>query len=181
MDDIASELRISKKTLYLHFKSKKDIINTLVQETINQFKIKFKKTSNLDSDSFERLYDIYYLLIDLWGEVNSMNYWNFKKYYPDLHADFINTIDLIVGDVAESIIIEGIWDGFIEPSINIRKFDRIVRKSIQEFYFDKIMIDTPNSPNEMLFYMLRSVTTSLGLSRIDEIKQNKRRISEEVF
>lgn len=56
MDDIAKELRVSKKTLYKHFKSKDELLHCVVDQIMETLSNDIEKVIGGDLNSVERLY-----------------------------------------------------------------------------------------------------------------------------
>lgn len=62
MDEIASELKISKKTIYKHFPSKDFIVNAIVEGLMKSLQGKLEEIFNSNSDSVEKMIRIYQLI-----------------------------------------------------------------------------------------------------------------------
>lgn len=62
MDEIASELKISKKTIYKHFPSKDFIVNAIVEGLMKSLQEKLEEIFNSNSDSVEKMIRIYQLI-----------------------------------------------------------------------------------------------------------------------
>lgn len=60
IDEIAAELKISKKTIYKYFKSKDDIILEYFKTTISSDKESVEKTLQGDGEFLEKIHDIVY-------------------------------------------------------------------------------------------------------------------------
>ncbi|HKM35293.1 MAG TPA: TetR/AcrR family transcriptional regulator [Lachnospiraceae bacterium] len=82
MDKIASEVGISKASLYFYFKSKEEIFQELFEDIIQKYSAKMKMIveKNKDMSSLERLSAIYREYLEYnWDNVE-MDFWN-RIYY----------------------------------------------------------------------------------------------------
>ncbi|MBI9054623.1 MAG: TetR/AcrR family transcriptional regulator [Bacteroidales bacterium] len=174
MDDISREAGISKKTLYIHFDSKKDLINYLLQQSKEQLEIRFKRIQNQDIDSLEKLFEIYNEFTEFLNEVNTITYWSFKKHYPELHTNYNDFMGALIDNVSVKVIIEAQWDNHILSKINARVFSYILRNSLIDFpettIIRNVKFDHQILQKEVFYYCLRSVATVSGLNKLETIK-----------
>lgn len=56
MDEIARELKISKKTIYKHFSSKDDLVNAVLESVMFEYQRKIQEIVNSDLNAAEKLY-----------------------------------------------------------------------------------------------------------------------------
>jgi AcrR family transcriptional regulator len=174
MDDISREAGMSKKTLYIHFDSKKDLISFLLQQSKEQLEIRFKSIQDQEIDSLEKIFKIYNELIEFLNEVNTITYWSFKKYYPELHTNYNDFMGALIDNVSAKVIIEAQWDNYILSKINAKVFSYILRNSLIDFpenieirnvKFDRLILQ-----KEVFYYCLRSVATISGIKKLEMIK-----------
>ena len=69
MDEIASELKISKKTIYKYFPSKEFIVNAIVEGLMKSIQGKLEEIINSESDSLEKMINLYQLIGQLLMEI----------------------------------------------------------------------------------------------------------------
>lgn len=177
MDDISRELGMSKKTLYVHFDSKKSLIDLLLDQSKDRFEKRYHKIQNKELDSLEKLYYSFNELIEFSNETNTNSYWSFKKYYPDLNIKFNNFLEKLMDEMAEELIAEAQWDNHIISSLNAKVFSCVLRNSILELPMENVIheinIVRKDLQKEILYFTIRSVATNSGLSIIDRIVKSK--------
>jgi len=175
MDDISRELGISKKTLYLHFTSKRNLINSLLEESKKQLTSQIEGVKNQEFGGLEKLYNIYLQIVKFSNESNTVTYWSFKKYYCELYNDFVDFIGVLIDDTCEKLIKESQWDGFILSNINAKVFSCFLRTSFLEIPNNNLTqnmnVDREILQKDFVYYNLRSVATSTGLNQLDKIKE----------
>lgn len=65
MDEIAVDLKISKKTIYKHFSSKDELISKIIDSIINYFDTSISEILNADTNTVQKLYNISLLLTSI--------------------------------------------------------------------------------------------------------------------
>lgn len=86
IDDLASDLGISKKTLYNYYPSKGDLIEACIEDLLE--KINNKAFLKPDGSIIEQVFFGQKSFFDVY-KVNSIKpFWELKKYYPKLHKKF---------------------------------------------------------------------------------------------
>jgi len=85
MDDIAQELGISKKTIYVHFQNKTKLVEAVTFEVFESICEGIDGICNTSINPIEELYDIkMFVMQHLKGEKTSPQY-QLKKYYPQIY------------------------------------------------------------------------------------------------
>lgn len=138
MDDIAQEMGISKKTLYVHYKGKK----TLVSKTIKYlFDIHFSFIDTIlsaDISNVNKIIKIYeYGIIHL-IKVSPIFISDLKKYHSDSYHEYLQYRRKIVFGIVKNLLDEGQKKGEINQTINTKLFcefhlislDKIITNSI---------------------------------------------------
>ena len=122
MDQIASELGISKKTIYNFFENKTELINATTNymfESITKGITEIKKTTD---DPISEFYDIHLFLIKYLKEESVSPYYQLEKYYPQIHKEINKKqFDFITKSTTESLK-KGIKLGLYRKDIKIEYF-----------------------------------------------------------
>lgn len=84
MDDIARELGISKKTLYLHFKDKKDLVMQVIMHGVNAQSCKFKEIITQNKlNAIDVLFYVSKQIAENHKNINQNVHFDLQKYYPE--------------------------------------------------------------------------------------------------
>jgi len=104
MDDIANELGISKKTIYVHFANKTKLVEAVTFVLFETICNGIDGICDASKNPIEELYDIkMYVMNHLKNEKTSPQY-QLKKYYPQIHdALRVKQFDLMYESVKESL------------------------------------------------------------------------------
>lgn len=176
MDEIASEMGISKKTIYQHFSNKNSLVEAV---SLQLFETIFGGIDNiykLDKNPIDELFLIKdFILKNLKDESTSPIY-QLQKYYPKIHKSlmakqFEKMVDCVVGNINK-----GIEQGLFRKELNV---DLIVRfyyagmTSLKDVeIFDPIKFGTKLLQTEYLEYHLRGICTQKGVHKLEELLNN---------
>jgi len=84
MDDVASELGMSKKTIYKFFPSKEDLVMAIAKHFMNGMKNKIVPALNSDRNAIEKLAELINILATASDKVSPKRMDEIRKYFPSL-------------------------------------------------------------------------------------------------
>jgi len=84
MDDVASELGMSKKTIYKFFPSKDDLVMAIAKHFMNRMKSKIVPALNSDKNAIEKLAELINILATASDKVSPKRMDEIRKYFPNL-------------------------------------------------------------------------------------------------
>ena len=171
MDDVAHELRISKKTLYEHFKDKADLVEKVFVHFHNKHEEKICDIQNQKLNAIEQLLEINWIVKELLKEYNPSVDYDLQKYYPALYRK----ISREEGDRLFYLIVENVRQG---------KKEDIYRKDVKEEIIAKVYVyqveNVMNSQavpieellseefyNEIFIYHIRGVANEKGIKFLE--------------
>ena len=104
MDEIAYELRISKKTIYKFFSSKDDLVSAIAMNFMNEMKSKIIPALNSDKNAIEKLGELIKVLTIASEKISSERMEEIKRYYPTLwdKIDHFRT-EMMFGNITKVI------------------------------------------------------------------------------
>ncbi len=119
MDDIAKELGISKKTIYLHFQDKNEIVNAIIEEIINDSCEDVRCLQEVSRDPIEELVNSIHLIKEKLTRLDHKLLSDLKKYYPEtwrklMKYEYDYRLNLI-----RSNLQEGVNSGLYRAEIDI--------------------------------------------------------------
>ena len=169
MDDIASKIGISKKTLYQFFSNKKELVNKACEWDIKHPKFSFKSDQIVKLNALDQYFEFFNFVNEILPQKsNSLNY-DLKKYYPEIWNKF-------KGAKIKEFYIEilynlqnGIDEGFYRPELNIN----FISKNLVSFYlnhsiteyqvFSKDEVFNKDTHRELTLYHLYGICTNKGI------------------
>lgn len=84
MDEVASELGMSKKTIYKFFPSKDDLIMAIVKHFMNRMKVKILPALNSDKNAIEKLGELIKILAGVSEKISSKRMEEMKRHFPQI-------------------------------------------------------------------------------------------------
>jgi AcrR family transcriptional regulator len=178
MDDIASEMGISKKTIYVHFPNKTKLVEATTLHMFETISCGIDGICELKKNPIAEIFDIKQFVMDHLKNEKSSPQYQLQKYYPKIFATLKSKqFEVMQGCVTENLK-RGIEQGLYRDNINIDFISRIyfygmVALKDQELFSLKTF--SMNSLMEnYLEYHLRGICTSKGAEILTEfLKINK--------
>ena len=176
MDDIASEMGISKKTIYQHFANKDSLVKATTSNLFEKISCGIDDIILAEKNPIEELFAIKDFVVQNLKDENTSPIYQLQKYYPRIHKSLmIKQFDKMGSCVVENL----------DKGINLGLFREDIDKAlISRFYFagmtsikDAEIFDPKVfSPREVqlkyLEYHLRGICTSKGIDVLTKIITN---------
>lgn len=174
MDDIASNLGMSKKTLYNSFENKKDLINNVILNYIAREKEITEKIIDGTHDAIDEILNIARHVVQFLRQMKPTTMFDLQKYYPEswkliesLHLKYIeNTI--------KQNIEKGISQGLYRNNIDCAIISKLYVAKTQ-IINDEKMFPIDDFTREDLFkefisYHLHGIVSQKGFEKLENIK-----------
>ena len=87
MDEVAAQLRMSKKTIYKYYPTKEDLVRETINELLEFHKINISKIVNSNSNAVTKLNEIFIYLGTLISQLNEKFVRDLQTQMPDLWKD----------------------------------------------------------------------------------------------
>jgi AcrR family transcriptional regulator len=84
MDEIASELQISKKTIYKFFPSKEMFVMAIVKQFMERLKSKILAALNSDKNAIEKLAELIQILAGISEKISTKRMEEMKRHFPNI-------------------------------------------------------------------------------------------------
>jgi AcrR family transcriptional regulator len=178
MDDIASEMHISKKTIYSHFNNKTKLVEAAtfcVFETISN---EINCICELQKNPIEELYEIKKsVMLHLKNEKTSPHY-QLCKYYPEINESLKKKQFELMQACVVNNFERGIEMGLYRTNLNEEFVSRIYFLGItgikdENLFPTKVFTKTKIMDN-FLEYHLRGIITKEGLYTLNTIIKNNK-------
>lgn len=102
MDDIASSLKVSKKTIYKYFPSKNDLVMAVANHFTKKMEKKLLPIIESDKNAVEKLAELIALLSKTAGKVGDKLFSELRNHYPEVwkHVDSFRT-EMMYGNITK--------------------------------------------------------------------------------
>jgi DNA-binding Xre family transcriptional regulator len=177
MDDIANEMGISKKTIYVHFENKTKLVEAVTFTVFETICDGIDCICSASHNPIEELYDIkMYVMNYLKNEKTSPQY-QLKKYYPQIYQRLhLKQFDKMHISVKESIQ-KGVDTGLFRPNVDVDFISRMYFngmsgiKDVTIFPSEKFNMEY--LMESYLEYHLRAICSEKGLLLLTKFINNQ--------
>lgn len=184
MDEVASQLGISKKTLYQYFSDKKDLVLSVMKAHMDGTNECFKELKNVEGNAIDILIKVSQILIERMGKMNPAVNYDLKKYYPEAFKAVMEYKRIHVLENIEKNLIQGIREGLYRKDMNTRviayfyliRMDQLI--SLEPDDEKMKNMNTEAILNELFIYHIRGIANDKGIEYLEtkvmkDIKQKK--------
>lgn len=177
MDDLASSMGMSKKTIYTYFKTKNDLVNEVANNLSETISAGIDYICSLNHNPIEEFYVINDFVQDNLKKEDSSPIYQLQKYYPTTHIKLIEKqFEISHSCICRNLKI-GIKSGLYRNDINLDFIARLffstaVNIKDQEM-FPKNEFPPHQIMNEHLEYHIHGISTKKGLQKLEHIKQKR--------
>ncbi|MEE9408416.1 MAG: TetR/AcrR family transcriptional regulator [Polaribacter sp.] len=175
MDEIASELGISKKTLYKYFSNKHALVEETTITMHESCFLVIEKITNQDFNAIRENFEIKKMFKEMFQNASSSPIYQLKKYYPKIHEKAMQKEMVLFSECLKKNIEKGIEEGFYRDEVNIdlaTKFYFSLVFSIHENTIENHKI--PKLEQEVLVYHTRAIATKKGLLELENQLENNK-------
>ena len=177
MDDIANEMGISKKTIYVHFKNKTKLVEAVTFSLFDTICEGIDGICEKSSNPIEELYFIkMFVMQHLKNEKSSPQY-QLKKYYPTIHdALKFKQFEKMHESVLESLE-HGVNTGVFRNTIDIDFISRMYFTGMtgikDNMFFPPEDYEMNYLMESYLEYHLRAIVTEKGMTILNNFIKNQ--------
>ena len=175
MDDIAKHLAMSKKTIYLFFADKNEVVDCLLKESLQKDKSELDDITKKSANVIEEVYNLMKHMGAMFGKVNPNIFYDLQKYHPTAWKQFMHFKEDCMEGMVEGAIKRGIKEGLVREDVNskvlsIMRIEQIVMGMNPDIFPpDKFkLVDVQVC---MLDHFLHGICTLKGHKMINKYKQ----------
>lgn len=174
MDDIARNIGISKKTIYRHFKNKKDLIHEMVHATIAKDQADINFIISQSKDAVDQMVSIARHILMFLRDMSPSLVYDMQKYYikewsyiEKHHEEFIYGV---IKQNIERGIKEGYYLPFLNPDVIAKLYGGMSHLITDEEVFPLKDYSKSTLYENLVTYHMRGIVTSKGLKYLTKLK-----------
>ena len=173
MDDIASEMCISKKTIYKYFDNKELLIEESTQEVQKEMQSTIESIVAMNYNAIEENFQIRLMFKEMFKAADTSPLYQLKKHYPEIHQKVLQVQVQECENCFRQNIEKGIIQGLYRKDLNI--------ESCIKFYYILIFSISENTRSEKdafalemeaLVYHTRAMATPKGNLELEKQLKN---------
>ncbi|MDC0579155.1 TetR/AcrR family transcriptional regulator [Bacteroidia bacterium] len=166
MDDIAQELRMSKKTIYKYFKDKRDLVGKVIDTKINEDKTALKKFASQNSNAIQRMIDFSRYISQTKKDLNPTIIYDMQKFYPNQWRKMDEFRSIYIRNTVKNNIKMGIKSGLFRTDINADiiaiMYITLISGMMQQLVSSKNNYQFQTIHFQMVSYHLHGICTDKG-------------------
>ncbi len=175
MDEIASELAVSKKTIYTYFNNKTHLVECVGEFVKDQIHEEIDLVIAKELNPIEELYEIKRTVMKRLKDEKSSPQYQMEKYYPELYKRLRQSQFEKMLTCVQKNVDRGINEGWYREEIHRIFTTRIYIAGMfnlkDEAFFKATDLSKKQLYEEFLNYHMRSIVTEQGLERLKEIEK----------
>lgn len=178
IDEIASEFHISKKSIYKYFKSKDDLLTTVVKDFAGKVTEEIIQIMKNDKNSVEKLIDVLMLIQNSMRTISLKYLEDIRKHKPKLWNYIENFRRENLENIVQQTIQNGKKEGFFEdvdPEIVFRIFYGAVNSVLMPDFLISHPISKDDAIRQTFDILLNGILTSEGKKVYKRFRKEKQK------
>lgn len=174
MDEIASSMGISKRTLYEVFENKEDLLVCGVLQKRNFGRDFVNKFLEGELNIMELTLKWYEHVLKMHHEICPQFYLDIRKYKRVM--DMIHEFDMEDRKHSAEYYRRGVAEGFFRDDINYEIIDWFIRDQVDKIFSEEVFVfnDFEEVYKTVMLTFLRGITTSKGLAILEDFLKNSK-------
>lgn len=119
MDEISSQLGVSKKTIYQYFSDKNELVDAVVRKIINYAQSVCEHSIATSKDAIHELFQAMDFLQEIFSDMNPVMMYDLERFHPGSYKHFLDHKNRYLYEVIKANLRRGIEEGLYRPDINI--------------------------------------------------------------
>lgn len=178
MDDIASNLGMSKKTLYQHFTEKEELVAAALEFDIENNQKDCVRCTNTSNNAIAEVYDIISVVAEQLRDMNPMVLFEMQKFHPKAFKRFQQHKDEFILKMIHQNLLRGIGEGLYREDINIEVLAKFRLESMMLIFNPEIFPFSKSYPLMDLMmiigeHFLFGISTNKGYKLIQKYQLDR--------
>jgi AcrR family transcriptional regulator len=176
MDDIATDLGISKKTIYQHFPDKDTMVFDVVKTFIEQDNAKWDELDRLYSNVIEKIFKSFEMTKDLFTQMNPRLLYEIQKYFPKAYQLFVEHGEKCINENLIADFKKGAQFGYFRNDIDFELLARLrmaeVNLAFNPDFYPNNKLPLFETQLVLLDIFMRGILTEKGLTLYTSYQNN---------
>jgi TetR/AcrR family transcriptional regulator, cholesterol catabolism regulator len=178
MDDISTQLGISKKTLYQHFEDKDQLVDVVLQERVKNMQAETLQTVDSATNAIEEIFNTMDMMVKHSRNMNPMVLFDLQKYHFPSFQKFLAYKNDFLLKIISNNLKKGVEEGFYRSDIKIDILAKFRLETLMiGFNMDAFPTEKYNVTEVSLVIIenfLYGLATEKGFNMIETYKNNRK-------
>jgi AcrR family transcriptional regulator len=177
MDDLATQLGISKKTIYQYFKDKDALVSSVVENDLAKHALICNQSMQVADNAVHEIFLLMTVLQELFSSMNPLTLFEIEKYYPLAFEKIKKHKDDFIFSMISANLEKGIAEGLYRKDVDVTILSRyrletsLIPFNIHVFHpskFDMLKVNL-----QIIEHFVYGVATLEGHKLMDAYKLSK--------
>ncbi|WP_290790675.1 TetR/AcrR family transcriptional regulator [Flavihumibacter sp. UBA7668] len=180
MDDIASEMGISKKTIYQYFADKEELVLEVIDCKIGESQGQCDKDKESAENAIDEMFKAMEMVEQMFRSMNPSVLLDLKKYHPKAYEKFLQHKNDYIYNTIRDNLIRGIQEELYRPELNI---DIIARFRIESMlmpldpvFYSGNKLTLADVEQQIIEHYLFGIVSMKGYRLVLKYQQKKKKI-----
>lgn len=178
MDDIASNLAISKKTIYKHFADKKEIVQRVTESIVEEAQLRCTKSCEDSISAIDELLKLIEFINNLFTNMNPTAMYDLEKYYPESYVLFQEHQNVFIHDHLVNNLKRGIEEGLYRDDLDVEITARLrmgqIKIAFHPEFFPPNQFELRKIQLISLDLYMMGIATTKGRELIEKFKHDNK-------
>ncbi len=177
MDDVAKELRISKKTLYQYVDNKSDLVEKTFRYQSSKNDAFMENVATNDKNAIDVLLEISKWMHDEISRITPQLSFDLNKYYLEMFQNLFNEKRQSIYEKIKANIEQGIREGLFRKDLNVELISSLYIKKLEDLHEPEGLICNQDVSFKTIFNVMfdnhiRGIANEKGIAYYEENKKN---------
>jgi AcrR family transcriptional regulator len=171
MDEVASNLGISKKTLYIHFNNKQDLVHQCFKWHTKMFEEMVNNSNSQVQNAIDGLFAIDEGVSLMMKKTNPYLLGELKRYYPKTWGLLEELKQKVLFNIMKNNLINGIQQGLYRSELDVDIVTKLIISRTDALVNDEVFPLTVYNFKDLLkeirIYHIRGIATPKGIKHLE--------------
>lgn len=178
MDDVATQLRISKKTLYEHFSDKNDLVEQVVIGVCKHHRVTIEAICERGLNAIDENHEITKFIVAQIGGVHPSVQFDLQKYHPKAWSILDETERTDIYRCVSTNLKKGLKEGLYRDDLDVEVITRLYIARMDATWDGQVFPQDQFNISEVLWkhfeYHIRGIASKKGLDYLEKKVKKER-------
>ena len=177
MDDIATELGMSKKTLYQYYMDKDELVNAVFEEIFVAKRAQCLECRKLGENMIHEVFLSFDMVQEMLANMNPAVLFDMKKYHPTAFKKFQDFQNNFLYKMIKENLLKGVEEELYRPEIDVETLTRFRLHSIMLSFDPEVFPSNKTNlvqiEQQLMEHFLYGLATAKGQKLIQKYKHQR--------
>lgn len=177
MSDIATQLGISKKTIYQFYADKDQLVDAVVEAEFKQNELRCQQDRALSSNAVHEIFLAIDMMVKMFSRMNPSFIFDMQKYHPQAFQKFNQYKNNYLFNIIRDNIVRGVSEELYRPDVNVDIISRFrvesMMMSFNQDFHSSLKHNMAEIEEELIIHYLFGLVSQKGYKLIIKYQQDR--------